>query len=134
MSHTRDIYLGLKALLIASGVTDAIVYGDLPTTPDRAVAITAYGALDEPKVALSKIRVQVMCRGLPSNNIDADDLADAIFDALQGTEDLWWGDVHLVQCFRISAVPLGADTSKRSTRSDNYELDVDLPLTAGRPF
>jgi hypothetical protein len=134
VSFTRDVLAGLKADLVAAGVTDQIVFGDLPSKPDRCVALSAYAAVDEPKVALSKIRVQVMVRGVANDSLDPDDLADVIFEALQGLEDRTYGAAHLVQCFRVSAVPLGIDSSKRSTRSDNYELDVDLPLTSGRPF
>lgn len=135
MSHTRDLLVGLKGVIVASGVSSGIVfYGELPATPDRAVALAAYAAVDQPTVALSTIRVQVMVRGVANNSLDCDDLADDIFLALQGLEDRTFGAAHLVQCNRISAVPLGIDTSKRSTRADNYEIDVDLPLTAGRPF
>lgn len=133
---TRDLLVGLKADLVAAGIATPIYFGDLPTTPDRAMALTAYSAVDQPKVALSTLRVQVMVRGIPNDSLDGDDLADSIFNALHGLENRSYasGTVHLVQCLRISAVPLGIDTSKRSTRADNYECDVDLPLTAGRPF
>jgi hypothetical protein len=134
VSHTRDLLTGLKADLVAASITTPIFFGDLPTTPDRAIALTAYAAVDQPTVALSTIRVQVMVRGVVNNSLDADDQADDIFAVLQGLEDRTYGTAHLVQCNRISAVPLGIDGSKRSSRADNYEIDVDLPLTAGRPF
>ena len=134
MSFTRDTLAGIKAELIAAGVTAPIVFGDLPSAPDRAVALSAYSAQDEPKVARSAIRIQVMIRGVANNSVDADDLADDIFAALQGLEDRTYGSAHLIQCLRISAVPLGIDSLKRTSRADNYELDVDLPLTAGRSF
>ena len=131
---TRDLLVGLKADLVSAGITDVIVFGDLPSTPDRCVALAAYSAVDEPKVAKSTIRVQVMCRGIENDSLDADDLADSIFDILQGLEDRTYSTAHLVQCNRVSAVPMGIDGAKRTARSDNYEIDVDLPLTAGRPF
>lgn len=134
MSFTRDLLVGLKAELVAAGITTPIVYGDLPTTPDRVIGLGAYAATDEPTVAASTLRVQLMVRGVPNNSLDADDLADDIFQAIQTLEDRTYGTVHLVQCLRVSAVPLGIDTSKRSARADNYEVDVDLPVTAGRPF
>lgn len=134
MSHERALLTGLKPLILAAAPGLTVVYGDLPSSPDRAVALNAYAATDEAKVALSRIRVQVMARGVVNNSLDAGDLADDIFDALHGLENLWFGDVHLVQCFRISRVPLGIDTAKRTSRADNYECDVDLPVTVGRPF
>lgn len=134
MSHERDLLAGLKALIVAAVPGATVVYGELPSTPDRAVALNVYASVDEPKVALSTFRVQVMVRGVANNSLDAGDFADDIFDALHGVENRTFGTVHLVQCLRISRVPLGVDTSKRTTRADNYECDVDLPLTAGRPF
>lgn len=134
MSFTRDLLIGLKAELVAAGVTVPIVFGELPTTPDRAVGLGAYSAVDDPTTAHSTLRVQVVARGIPNNSLDADDLADDIFQAIQAIEDRTYGTAHLVQCLRVSAVPLGIDGSKRSARSDNYEVDVDLPTTAGRPF
>ena len=135
MSHERTLLVGLKPLIVAAGIpTGSVVYGDLPTAPDRAVALNCYAALDEAKVALTRLRVQVMVRGIVNDSLDAGDLADTIFDALHGLENLWFGGVHLVQCFRVSRIPLGIDSAKRTTRADNYECDVDLPVTAGRPF
>lgn len=134
MSFTKDLLLGLKAELVAAGITDPIFFGDLPSTPNRVVALGAYAAVDEPTVAASTLRVQVMARGVENNSLDADDLADDIFTALQGLEDRTYGTAHVAQCLRVSAVPLGIDSLKRWTRADNYELNVDLPLTAGRSF
>lgn len=134
MSFTRDLLAGLKSELVAAGVTVPIVFGDLPTTPDRAVGLGAYAATDDPTTAHSTLRVQIVVRGVPNSSLDADDLADDIFQALQALEDRTYGTAHLVQCLRVSAVPLGIDGSKRSARSDNYEVDVDLPVTAGRPY
>ena len=135
MSFTRDLLVGLKSEIPSGTLAAAsIVFGDLPSTPDRAAALAAYAAVDEPKVAKSTIRVQFMFRGDVNNSLSCDDLADDVFAYLQGLEDRTYGSVHLIQCFRVSAVPLGVDANKRSTRADNYECDVDLPLTAGRPF
>ena len=135
-THERTLLAGLKPLIAPDLLPLASVfYGDLPAlTPHRAVAFNCYAATDEAKVALTRLRVQVMVRGIENDSLDAGDLADSIFDRLHGLENLWFGGVHLVQCFRISRVPLGIDTAKRTTRADNYECDVDLPVTAGRPF
>lgn len=134
MSFTRDLLVGLKGELLAAGVTAPIVFGDLPSTPDRVIGIGAYAAIDDPTTSHSTLRVQLMVRGVPNSSLDADDLADDIFQAIQALEDRTYGSTHLVQCLRVSAVPMGIDTFKRSARSDNYEVDVDLPVSAGRPF
>lgn len=134
MSITRDLLVGLKAELTAAGFMTPGFYKELPTAPDRAYAISTYASADEPKVALSHIRVQFFFRGAINDSLTPDDDADAVFAVLQGLENRTYGSVQLVQCLRVSAIPLGIDTVKRTMRSDNYELDVDLPTTAGRPF
>ncbi|GAB3081038.1 hypothetical protein GCM10027053_51990 [Intrasporangium mesophilum] len=134
MSFTKDLLLGLKAELVAAGITELIVFGDLPSEPHRAIGLSAYATVDDATVAHSTLRVQLMARGVPNDSLDVHELADSAFLALQTLENRTYGTAHLVQCLRVSSVPLGIDDAKRSARSDNYEVDVDLPLTAGRPF
>lgn len=111
----------------------AIVFGGLPTSPHRAIALTLYGADDEGSVPLSSLRLQVMVRGNPNDALDAGEVAGAIFTFLQGLQHRQYGSAHLTLAQRISRITLGADESKRQIRSDNYALDVDMPATAGRP-
>lgn len=141
MSATRDLLNGLAGELSPIGSTPPVAAGGtgifakaLPTSPDRAVALNAYASVDEAKVALSTIRVQFWFRGKPNDPLDVDDLADSAFAILQGLEDRTYGSVHLVQCNRVSSSQMGADESKRSERADNYEIDLDMPTTVGRPW
>lgn len=145
MGVTRDLLVGLAGELVTAGVgtygtivanpNTGIYLKALPTSPDRAVSLTAYATVDEAETALSRFRVQAWCRGKTDNSVDVDDLADQIFAALHGLEDRTYGTVHLVQCLRISSVSLGVDSStKRFERSDNYEIDLDTPSTPGRPW
>lgn len=141
MSFTRDLLVGLAGELTAAGIATystgaggGIYFNALPTSPDRAVSITAYSSVDEPKVTRSTVRVQFWFRGARDDSGDCDDMADATFLLLQGAEDRTYGTAHLVQCNRASSVPLGTDDSKRSSRTDNYEIDLDLPVTPGRPW
>lgn len=143
MSTSRDLLVGLAGELVTGSValmgpqTDpatGIYFKALPTSPDRAVALTIYSSVDQPKVALSTFRVQFWFRGKVNDSVDVDDLGDAAFTVLQGLEDRVYGSVHLVQCLRVSSVPLGVDVNKRAERSDNYQCDVDMPLTALRPW
>lgn len=138
-----DLLTGLAQYLQAQGVgvyktsgyapTDtAIVFGEPPTAPDRIVALTLYSATDHPKQNLSTVRLQLMMRGAAENSLDVGDLATQAFAALQGVESLDFGTAHLVQCGRVSAVPLGLDSNRRSTRADNYQIDVNTPYSAGR--
>ena len=134
MSFTTDLLTGLTAYVSAAGITDPGFMKALPTSPDRCYAVTAYSASDEAKVALSKIRVQFWFRGIVNNSLDVDELGDSVFNLLQGAEDLTFGTAHVVQMLRVSSIQLGADANKRNERSDNYELDLDVPVTPGRPW
>lgn len=134
MSFTTDLLTGLAAHLTSAGIADPKFYKALPTSPDRAIALTAYSASDEPKVAASTIRVQIWFRGIVNNSLDVDELGDSVFNILQGAEDLTFGTAHVVQILRKSSIQLGADANKRNERSDNYELDLDVPVTPGRPW
>ena len=144
---TSDLLTGLAGLLAGAGIgvtyrpstpylatETGVVFGLYPTSPDRCVAMTAYVATDEPKVALSKIRVELALRGVPNDSLDVHDLGDAIFTVLQGAEDLTFGTAHVVQALRVISASGGVDANKRSMRSDSYSLDVDVPITPGRPW
>ena len=134
MSFTKDLLLGLAAYVSAGGIADPGFMKALPAGPDRCYAITAYSASDEAKVSLSKIRVQFWFRGAVNNSLDVDDLGDDVFNLLHGIEHVQFGTAHVNQMLRVSSIQLGADVNKRNERSDNYELDVDVPVTPGRPW
>lgn len=140
-----DLLTGIATHLDGQGVgvykpagyaaTDtAIVFGELPTSPDRCIGLSLYSAQDHPVQNLSTVRLQLMMRGVPNNSLDVGDLATQAFSALQGITALDFGTAHLIQCGRVSAVPLGMDDLKRSSRSDNYEIDVNTPYSVGRPL
>jgi hypothetical protein len=141
VSITSDLLTGiatdLNSQLIAT-FTGAdggnVFFKELPPFPDVAVALTAYSSVDEPKIAASTVRVQFWFRGAVDDSLSCDVMADAAFDYFQGLEDRTYGSVHVAQAFRVSSIQLGADSQRRHERSDNYEFDLDLPLTAGRPF
>lgn len=137
-----DLLTGIAQYLEDQGVavyaasyapTDtAIVFGPLPIDPSRCIGLSLYSAQDHPKQNLSTVRLQLMFRGAPDNTLDVGDLATQAFAALQGVEGREFGTAHLIQCGRVSAVPLGLDDSRRGTRADNYEIDVNTPYSAGR--
>ena len=147
MSFTSDLLTGLAQHLADAGIgvtyrtstpylatETGVVFGLYPTSPDRCIALTAYVATDEPKVALSRIRVEFALRGAVNDSLDVHDLGDAIFNALQGAEDLTFGTARVVQALRVISASGGVDANKRSMRSDSYSIDVDTPLTPGRPW
>lgn len=106
----------------------AIVFGELPTQPDRAISLTLYGSSDEPVQNLSSVRVQLMMRGTPNASLDVGSLATSAFSQLQGLSYMDFGSAHVLQVRRVSAVPLGLDGNKRSMRADNYVIDVNTTV------
>lgn len=144
---TTDLLTGLAGFLASAGIgityrpttpylatETGVFFGLYPTAPDRCVALTAYVATDEPKVALSKIRVELALRGVANDALDVHNLGDAVFGVLQGAEDLTFGTAHVVQALRKISASGGVDANKRSMRSDSYDLDLDVPITPGRPW
>lgn len=140
MSITSDLLQGLAADLNTQGLATytggaggSVFFKALPTTPDRAVALTAYSAQDDPTQNLSTIRVQFYFRGAPNDATDVDDLADGVFLWLQGLQGRTYGAVHVAHALRISSMQMGVDSNKRCERSDNYAFTCNLPQTSGRP-
>lgn len=145
MSVDRDILIGFAQLIHNAGAgvyrptggylpnERAIVFGELPTTPDTAIGLTLYTSSDEVKENRSERRIQVWCRGAQNDTLSANDIASDIFDAVQGRENFEMGAVHVIDIHRVSFLPQGQDTSKRSERADNYGLRVNTPNTIGRP-
>lgn len=145
MSETADLLDGIARTIDAAGIAQyradgpyqagdvPITFKSMPANPDRAVTLTVYGASDHPTIPLGERRLQVRVRGAAGDSLDADDLADAVFDALHGLTHQQYGSVHVIQILRVSTVPLGLDDLQRDERSDNYALDVNPPTTPGRP-
>lgn len=140
MSITADLLTGLAADLDAQGLADysettggSVFFKELPTSPDRAVALTAYSSQDDAAQNLSTIRVQFYFRGKRDDSVDVDDLADSVFLWLQGLQGRQYGSVFVAHALRISAMQMGVDENKRAERSDNYAFTCNLPQTSGRP-
>lgn len=143
--YTSDLLLGLAQYVSDAGVgiyrpaspylaTDTGIFlKGLPDTPNRAISITTYATTDMVKIAQTGVRVQFWLRGIPNNTLDVDDLGDALFELLQGMEHHDFGTAHVIQAYRVSSGQLGIDTGNRSQRSDNYQFDLNVPTTPGRP-
>lgn len=102
----RTVRNGIRAILDGAGALDGfdVQYGELPTAPDRAVAITPY-AIDE-----HRRRVQIRVRGRARSTVDAADTVDRIADVLRGASSPEHG-IELVTI--ASSSPLGADSTAR---------------------
>lgn len=137
---TRDLLTGLATDMDAEGLAQytggpggTVFFKQLPTSPDRAVALTVYATQDEPDENVTVFRAQFMFRGAPNRGTDVDDFADDVFMWFQGLRDRTYGSVELRFARRVSSVQLGVDESKRSERADNYALTCNTPSTSGRP-
>lgn len=112
----------------------AIVFGPLPSNPDRVIALTLYLALDAQVEARSVYRMQVRMRGKVNDSLDPGDLSDAIFPVLHGIVGVdLTPDIHCVDSRRLNISPQGIDGNRRTERADNYEFILNLPTTPVRP-
>ena len=139
---TSRLLVGGAEYLDASGVGDwnpagiytsnqtGILIRAIPPDPDRIVTLAAYpvgGNL--PGMADHLTAIQFRLRGLPGNPRDCDDLADDIYDLLDGAQGLTWGGIPIVQMWRQSYTSLGDDANGRWQRSENYYLDTMRPTS-----
>lgn len=114
-----------------TGVTGDVFLRRLPPEPGSAVAVTRYGSDEsDSKQPYDEIRVQFRVRGP-----DAEDRAQAIYDALHGLErrDLP-GGTHLMLCVGVQGGPIdiGADKLERDQYTVNMRAELHRP-TANRP-
>lgn len=109
--------------------TDAtpIFLGDVPGSPHRLIALTAYTVDDDPSLSDSTLGVQVRTRGNVGSPRDVDELDDAVFDALHGARGLSHGNTRVVQILRRSGAPIGRDGNRRFERSSNYYATAHRP-------
>lgn len=136
---TDDLLVGLAVRLAQAGVgawkpteaystgDTAIVLGIVPQSPDRVIALSAYPVSDDLTLSDSVTGVQVRYRTGPQSS-DLTALTDAVFDALHGAE-FHAGPVRVVQCWRNSGAPLGADEVGRLEAAENYYLTTWSPST-----
>jgi hypothetical protein len=141
MSWTTDLLTAIAEHLDAQDVAAwkpaggytpsdiAITFGRLPSTPDRAIALTAYGVdqfAADPVNTDSTQGVQLRMRGIPLDPRSVDDIADQAFDALQGWRHPAAG---ILLCTRRINAPMGVDGNQRFERADSYHLLMHRPST-----
>ena len=107
-----------------------IVVGVLPQSPDRVIALTAYGVDDDPSLSDSVIGLQVITRWGGQDPRPVGRLTSRVFDALHGLHDVVLPTgVRVVQCLRRSWVSMGQDQSSRWRTSQNFYATVHRPST-----
>jgi hypothetical protein len=136
VGFTNDLLTGMATYLAAAGIgwtwrpgtaylpsETGLYLRQLPSSPDRAVALTYYAVDDHPGLTNDIAGVQMRVRGTTDPTV-ADDLADDAFAVLHGLEHAVFGGVHVAKVWRQSHVALGRDDNQRFQASSNYYLHV----------
>ncbi|MEV6413845.1 minor capsid protein [Kribbella sp. NPDC051718] len=139
MGFTTDLLTGLATRWHNAGIAVyqatgayaandiAIVLGVPGQNPAAQIALAVYNNGDDATLSDSTPMVQVRFRGQNADPVGADDLADAVFDDLQGFTGNLPNGIRVVFAKRNSTFPLGIDGNGRQERTDNYELTVHRP-------
>lgn len=139
MGFTSDLFVGIAQRLDADDVAVwkptgvylnnevGIVLGVPTQQPPSLVALAAYNNIDDPALSDSTVMLQVRTRAAGADPTPADDLADAVFNSLQGLHGATVNGIRIVYSRRTSSYPLGVDGSGRQERTDNYDLTVHRP-------
>ena len=98
-----------------------IFYGAIDPSPPRAVGVRVYQATDDADEHWAARFVQIRTRGCQNDRSGADSLAGAAFRVLQKISRV--GGISGIR--RVSMAPLGADSSGREERTDNYIINLD---------
>lgn len=100
----------------------AISIDELPTTPDRGIAMSLYDVEDTAGTD-SVVGLQLWIRG-SKNKASAKETKDAVFDALHNLQDVTWAGIPIVRIWRQSGANLGLDGNGRQEISQNYYLQI----------
>ena len=137
---TSRLLTGLAEHLAAAGIATWRASGSyqageigiyiraIPSSPDQIITLAPYVVASEPGMADITQGVQIRCRGTKDPRV-VEDLADAIFDALDSAHGLVWGGVPIVQAYRQSYTALGADSNGRWETSSNYYVEAMRPTS-----
>jgi hypothetical protein len=109
----------------------AIVLGKLPSTPDKAIAVTPYGVDqdgDDPVNTDGTLGIQFRMRGTPDITV-LNAIAGGVFDLFQGAK---FPAVGVLLMTRRLQAPMGSDANNRWERADSYRLLTHQP-TSNRP-
>ncbi|MFF3653352.1 minor capsid protein [Streptomyces sp. NPDC002181] len=131
MSYGVDLADGFARLLDAAGVgtyrTDgpyaagetAITVALLPPSPDRALCLSVYPVAESASLTDTTTGLQVRVRA-GADPREAEVLADRVHDVLHASGPHVFGEARVQLVFRVSAGPIGADSSGRWERTANY--------------
>lgn len=107
----------------------AIVFDEVPPTPDRCLIIGAYFTQSATWDDTDVVSLQLRFRGTKAQ---AKDTADQVFALLHACGKQVLNGITVTDAKRVSTSVLGQDQNKRQERACNYELIVTNP-TPNRP-
>jgi hypothetical protein len=128
--HLEDAGIGSWSPAGVYAASDTgITIRAIPDHPDRLITLASYPlGTNLPGMADHLTAVQIRLRAGPDPR-ECDDLADAIFDLLDGTSGLIWGGIPVKDVGRRSYTSMGQDGSRRWERSENYIVDAMRPTS-----
>lgn len=101
----------------------AITFDQLPTDPDRAIAINLYPVTDSGNTD-SVQGIQFRIRGPRNDRRFVKDTTDQIFDALHDLKHTTWGNTPVVRVYRNSGANLPFDSNNRQEATQNYYAQI----------
>lgn len=101
----------------------AIVFDQLPSDPDRAIAIALYPVSDDGTTD-SIQGIQFRIRGPRNDRRFVKDTTDRLFDALHDLKHTTWGTTPVVRVYRNSGANLPADANNRQEATQNYYAQI----------
>jgi hypothetical protein len=132
-----DLKTGAAATLAAAGAgtyrpdgtaylpgETAIVTGRLRDTPHRQIALATYQIPNGLTGADAVYAIQARLRGLPNEETDADDLVDAVTNALCWVRSVMWGETAIAQVYLQSGTELGTDAQQRTEHTLNFYVQL----------
>lgn len=110
-----------------TGPRPALLLDGLPSSPDRAVSLSAYPVDEDAALSDVVVGLQFTSRGEAGNRRQAIDLDDALFVALHGAVGLSWSGIPVVLVERRSGTSLGQDGNRRWEQVSNYWVTTARP-------
>lgn len=141
VTYTRDFLTGVAELLDGAGVgvwspsapvpdgATAITIKRQGDQPDRCVTLTPYVPRATEGRDLTVLGVQAICRGLPGDPLDVDDLADAVYNALHELTDEQIGYASVGISWRASHGHLDVDANGRYRTTSNFYFATSQPAS-----